>query len=907
MTRFDATQWPILSAHLDRLLGTGKAEQEAYLNHLASDSPAVAQQLRRLLASHEHDAFASFLSDTPALTSAVASAASLAGQQIGPYVLEAEIGRGGMGTVWRARRADGRYQGQVAVKLLDGALVGRPAEQRFLREGNILAKLRHLNIAYLLDAGVASHGQPFLVLELVAGSRIDQYCEAQALTPRARIRLFLAVLAAVAHAHSHLVIHRDLKPSNILVTDDGVVKLLDFGVAGLLLPDGADASAPRTLDVMTALTPEFAAPEQLLNGTVTTATDVYALGLVLFVLLAGRHPHDDIGGSLAEQVRTVVDHDAPRLSLTATAPGTARLLRGDLDNIVAKALRREPGERYATADAFADDLRRYLADEPVTARPDSLGYRTSKFVARHRGGVASGILVGLALILLGGFAIAQMFEARAQRDNALMEARHASAQGELTEFLLGDSLGQAPNDTVKLKLERAHHLIQRHFGGDPSMQARLLMSLSGRYIDMGNAHDAADLSKEAQAIAERIDDAHLNADIACGQADDSVNAGDLVTAHRQEAIGYQNMKRLPVVPSGLLAECAMASAQIAQLEGDFGKAVDVMQSTLQALEKDGVTRSPRYTSIAHEYARSLVKAGDYRRAWNAERKVMAIVTETGRDDSSGYYAIINVAATALISGGQPKQAIALLDQTMARARATSPDWAPPFYLDGSRLVALSDSGAQQPVENDLEHLAGKAEEQGLQTLATVYRASALQMRLGRSDLPAAEAQWKTLSVTEGKLLTNPARWHEAKRVLIEQARLALAQSHPVEAARLLDQANALDPKTHPAADRDSLRALLLRSEIAYSLKDYEVAELNAQEALRLARAQAIDEQSSACIGLALLSRARIEAARGQAALAAATAREALRHLEANLDAQSQLVVTARELAMQAAHDLRPTA
>jgi eukaryotic-like serine/threonine-protein kinase len=896
MTRFDATQWPILSAHLDQLLGAGKGEQEAYLDHLASDSPALAQQLQRLLASREQDTFASFLSDTPALTSAVAAMASLVGQQIGPYVLDSEIGRGGMGTVWQAHRADGRYEGRVAVKLLNGALIGRPAEQRFVREGNILAKLRHPNIAYLLDAGVAPHGQPFLVLELVTGSRIDQYCELHALPPKARIQLFLAVLAAAAHAHSHLVLHRDLKPSNILVTDDGTVKLLDFGVAGLLLPEGADPSEPRTIDVMSAITPEFAAPEQLLNRALTTATDVYALGLVLFVLLAGRHPHADTSESLAERVRTVVDQEAPRLSLTATTPATARLLRGDLDNIVAKALRREPGDRYATVDAFADDLRRYLADEPVAARPDSLGYRMSKFVARHRGSVASGVVVALTLILLGAFAVAQMFEARAQRDNALMEARRASAQGELSEFLLGDSLGQASNDTVKLKLERANLLIQRRFGSDPLMQAWLLTNLSGRYIDVGDVSGAARVTKEAQALAERINDAHLNADIACGEAYDSVQADDLVTAHRQETIGYQNMKRLPVVPSGLLAECAMASAEIAQKEGNSGKAIGLMQSTLHALEDDGVTRSPRYTSIAHEYAVSLVKAGDYHRAWEAEAKVLTIVTETGRDDSSGYYPMINIGATALTRGGQPRKAIELLDKTVEHARATSPTWTTPFYLDGSRLVALSDSGAQQPVENDLERLADEAEAHGLRTATTVYLVSALQARLGRSDLAAAEAQWQTLRVTEGQLLTNPARWHEAKRVLIEHARLALAQAHPADASRLLDRASALDPKAHPVADQDSLRTLLLRSEIAFAGRKYEIAEEYAYEALRLAHAQAIDERSSAWIGQALLWRARIEAARGQVAVAAATAQEALPHLEANLDTHSPLLSVARSLA-----------
>jgi eukaryotic-like serine/threonine-protein kinase len=886
MTRFDATDWPVLSSHLDRLLGASPAEQESYLQQLASGSPEVVQQLRRLLASHEQESFAAFLSDSPALAAAAGGSSALLGQQIGPYLLDEEIGYGGMGTVWRAHRTDGRYEGQVAVKLLNRALIGRPTEQRFVREGNILAELRHPNIAYLLDAGVAPHGQPYLVLELVAGHRIDQYCETQALTPRARIRLFLSVLAAVAHAHKHLIIHRDLKPSNILVSGDGVVKLLDFGVAGLLLPENADPNAANTLDIVTALTPEFAAPEQLLNRSLTTATDVYALGLVLFVLLAGRHPHADTGSSIAERLRTVVDQDAPRLSLTANAPATARLLRGDLDNIVAKALRRDPSERYATADAFADDLKRFLTNEPVTARADSLDYRVSKFVARHRGGVATGLVVALGLVSMGIFAVTQMFEARAQRDNAMMEARNANAQGELSEFLLGDSLGQAPNDTVKLKLERAHRLIQRRFGTDKLMQARLLLSLSGRYIDLGAAAGAANLTKEANALAERIDDAHLNADIACGRADDSVDAGDLVTAQRQEVIGYRNMKRLAVVPSGLIAECAMASARIAQLEGDSGKAIDIMRSTLATLEKEGVTRSPRYTSIAHEYARSLVKAGDYRRAWEAEQKVMAIVTETGRDDSSGYYAMINVAATALIFGGQPRQAIALLDQTMARARAASPDWTPPFYLDASR----------QPLENELERLAAEAEKQGLTTGASIYLASALQSRLGRNDLPAAQAQWQSLNLTETELLANPARWHEAKRVLIEHARLALALDQPANATKLLDQASALDPKAHVIADRDSLRVLLLRAEIAYAGKQYADSERSANTALQLARAQAIDDKSSACIGLALLWRARSEAQNGKSSVAAVTARDALPHLEANLDGQSPLLAVARDLA-----------
>jgi serine/threonine protein kinase len=895
MTRFDATLWPTLSAHLDRLLSLGETEQAAYLDEVACAQPAIAAQLRRIMASRDQEAFAAFLRDLPPVAAAPSSAA-LEGQTLGPYVLDAEIGRGGMGTVWRAHRADGRYEGHVAIKLLNAALVNRPAEQRFLREGSVLARLRHPNIAYLLDAGVAPNGQPYLVLELVQGVRIDQYCERQALTAPSRIRLFLSVLAAIAHAHSHLVIHRDIKPSNILVTNDGAVKLLDFGVAGLMLPQGADSATAHTLDVMTALTPEYAAPEQLLNQPVTTATDVYALGLVLFVLLAGRHPHADAGDSLAQRVRTIVDHEAPRLSLAAATPATARVLRGDLDNIVGKALRRDPQERYGTVDAFADDLRRFLADEPVKARPDSLAYRTSKFVARHRGSVLSGVAIALALLLTGAFAVQQMFEARAQRDNAVAAARRANAQSELTEFLLGDSLGLVPRDTIRLRLERARDLIRRRFRTDPLTQARLLLNLSGRYIDIGDLNGTTRLTAEAEAIARRLDDADLNADIACGRAQDAVDGGDLALAHSQEAIGYRNIRRLKSAPSDLIAECAMATAMIADQEGDYSRATGVLQDSMHALERDGMLQSPRYTSIAHERARSLLRSGDYRQAWEAEQAVLKIVSDTGREDSSGFYAMVNVAATALIDGGQPRRAIGLIDTTTANARNATPDWQPPFYLDGTRLLAQVASGSRQTVEGDLDRTADTAELQGLSAFVPIYRAAALQSALARADLAAAQAQWKPLSAVETKLLSDPAWWHEAEHVLIEHARLALARQNSAEATWLLRRAIALVPAKSRSADLDTLQARLLQTAIAFADAGYEAAGRDAQAALQLARAQAIDARSSASIGEALLWQARCEARLGKAALARATAREALPHLLANLDPQSPLIAMARELA-----------
>ena len=896
MPTFDPQQWAQINEHLDRVLELSGQEQDTFLAILERSNAAIASEIRRLLAASQQREFVSFLSRPVAPIAPIATSNNLAGHQIGSYVIEAELGRGGMGSVWRAARSDGRFEGRVAIKLLNASLIGRPAEQRFLREGTVLASLQHPHIAHLLDSGVAANGQPYLVLEFVEGVRIDQYCETRSLTIRSRIGIFLDVLAAVAHAHSHLVVHRDLKPTNILVTGDGAVKLLDFGIAGLLSPEGATGSAPLTIDAASAFTPEYAAPEQLLNHPVTTATDVYALGLVLFVLLTGRHPHTDNGDSLAERVRTIVERDAPRLSQSTAGPDTARVLRGDLDNVVAKALRRDPLERYATVDAFADDLKRFLVDEPVRARPTSLAYRSSKFVTRHRGGVASAGIVALALLGTGAFAVLQMFEARAQRDNAVFEAKRASAQSELTEFLLGNGQGQVPGDAEHSRLNRARDLIHRRFRTDPLLQAGLLIGLSGRYIDAGDIKGAAVLMKEAEAIGSRLNNAHLNADIACGRAQDAVDAGDLTAAHDQQAIAQRNIAQLKVVPSGLTAECAMATANIAQREGNYAQAITVMRDTMRALEHEGMQRTSRYTSIAHEYARSLSKSGDYRGAWAAEQSALAITTDVGRDDSDAFYAMVNVGASSLISGGQPRRAFEYLQQTMDKAHRVSPDSELPFYLDGTRALAHAAMGSPLAVDAQLMTLAATAEKQGLQSLVHRYRSTALRIAIDRGDLAAAETQWASLTALQAKLLANNAWRRDAVHLLLEHVRLELAEQHPAAAEQLMNQAVAMIAPDKQPSDPEWRDAVLLRAEIEYAKRDYAAAALDAQAALQRARAEAVDPQSSAWIGEALTWRARSEAQLGNKQAASATAREALPHLMSNLDPGHPSIAMARDLA-----------
>lgn len=450
------SRWPQLSPLLDELLDMEPAARAARLAALRALEPELAADLEDLLARDAELAGNDFLA-TPALPPTLTAAPLMAGQAVGAYTLAREIGRGGMGSVWLARRTDGRYEGQVAIKFLSTGLLGHGDAGRFAREGQILARLTHPHIARLIDAGVALEGQqPYLVLEYVDGLTLDRFCASRELDLGQRLRLFLDVLAAVAHAHNRLILHRDLKPSNILVNGAGEVKLLDFGIAKLLNSeaeeDGGSAGAATELTRQAgrAFTPQYAAPEQVQGGDVTTATDVYALGVLLYQLLGGGHPTNTVPagqpnhkntGTALEQLRTVVEVEPRRLSDAVRAQADpevkkqARELRGDLDTIVAKALKKVPAERYANAAALADDLKRWLAHEPIAARPDSRLYVLNRFLRRHRTAVGAGVVATLALLGLTGLSVLQAQRATAAEQQA--QARRQQAD-DLLAYMLGD-------------------------------------------------------------------------------------------------------------------------------------------------------------------------------------------------------------------------------------------------------------------------------------------------------------------------------------------------------------------------------------------------------------------------------------------------------------------------------------
>jgi serine/threonine protein kinase/tetratricopeptide (TPR) repeat protein len=415
------TAWRLALPAFERLLSLDGPARIAALEALRAESPELYTQVRTLLRA---DQAAQTGPDMPTVESTPFDTPrpeqSLSeGDSVGLYRVEKSLGAGGMGEVWLAHRADGLFEAPVALKLLHVHLARSSARQRFVREGRILGQLTHSNVARLLDAGVLDDGQMYLAIEYVDGERIDHWCDERRLGIAERVQLFLQVCSAVAHAHAHLVVHRDLKPSNILVGTDGSVKLLDFGIAKLV-EDEAGGAIETELTRLggRAMTPEYAAPEQILGAPVTVATDVYSLGALLYALLSGHRPYGTPGDTAATLERAVLEYDPPPPSdprrrrgadatvtgpyiadCRATTPARLRnILRGDLDTIVLKSLKKAPADRYASVPALANELRRWLDHEPIQARPDRYAYRASKFVRRHRLGVAAGTAVAAALI-----------------------------------------------------------------------------------------------------------------------------------------------------------------------------------------------------------------------------------------------------------------------------------------------------------------------------------------------------------------------------------------------------------------------------------------------------------------------------------------------------------------------------
>jgi eukaryotic-like serine/threonine-protein kinase len=493
---FSAADLSTLSRLLDEALDLPVAEFEAWLQALPAEHAHLKPQLRLMLAGRNSTSSAGFLSDGPKLAEPADESVAHANDLVGPYRLLREIGHGGMGAVWLAERADGSLKRQIALKLPRLTWGGGLAE-RMARERDIGALLEHPNIARLYDAGVDARGRPYLALEYIDGQPLDAWCEAQALTTPQRIRLFLQVARAVAYAHGRLVVHRDLKPSNVLVTADGQAHLLDFGIAKLLDEAGSEN---LTQEQGRVLTPHYASPEQIKGETITVASDVYSLGALLYELLTGQHPYSPERKSLGALEQEMLEGEPPLASSRARDATTARQLRGEIDAILAKALRREPNQRYATADAMAQDLERHLQGERVLARPDTMVYRLRKVLRRYR--VAFATTGAVLLAVLGGAAVSIV---QAKRANDAAERARVVKEFVVDVFKVNERGLPGNQELQKLPaemlLQRGAELIKTKFEGQPQLQSELYGVVGGIFLDMG-ASDQAVIYATHQIDAE---------------------------------------------------------------------------------------------------------------------------------------------------------------------------------------------------------------------------------------------------------------------------------------------------------------------------------------------------------------------------------------------------------------------
>ena len=489
-------RWTRLEALFEQALELAETDRSAFLKREVPDDPDLRAEVEALLAAQP--SAEGFFAD---VARQLAPEALAPGSQVGPYRITGALGQGGMGVVYRAERADGQFEREVALKVLRA---GDP--RRFLSERQILARLDHPNIARLYDGGIAPDGRPYFALELVDGLPITEYAAHHQLDVEARLALFAQVCEAVQYAHRQLVVHRDIKPSNVLVTPEGVPMLLDFGVAKLV----AETEDGLTVTGVAPLTPAYAAPEQVRGEIVTTATDVYALGVLLYELLTGRRPYRLADRARAAMERAILETEPTRPSavvteptgeadtttLPAPPPQLARRLAGDLDQIVLKALRKDPGDRYGSADAFGRDLSRHLEGLPIEARPASAAYRVRRFVRRHRVGV---IASALGVLLLAGWAIT----ATVQNQRVAAERDRAEA---LNDVLVG--LFESPDPTtggdrelrVSSFLASSTERLQRDLADRPALRAELLSVVASSHLGLGDpvaADSVATLAAEA--------------------------------------------------------------------------------------------------------------------------------------------------------------------------------------------------------------------------------------------------------------------------------------------------------------------------------------------------------------------------------------------------------------------------
>src|SRR6202166_4624941 len=763
-------RWQQIQSLFEQMLDTGDGERAARLGLACGDDLDLRSSVESLLKSDAR-------SEDPLLNAIGAAAESLLedhqdrliGTRIGPYRVVSILGHGGMSTVYRGERDDSQYQQSVAIKVLQHATLHPRLRSRLHSERHILATLDHPAIARLIDSGDLEDGTPYLVMEHVQGESIDAYCDSRTLFVRERLELFMQVCAAVQYAHRNLVVHRDIKPSNIFVTDEGAPKLLDFGIAKLLAPDSLSHALPVTRLQERMLTPENAAPEQVLGRPITTAPDIYALGVLLYQLLTGRSPYRLLSYSQLQLERAICmddpvrpsqmvisklsgekDADRSRISdRRGLSPQRLRArLSGDLDAIVAMAMRKEPDRRYPSVEALADDLNRHLLGQPVRARQGDWRYNTAKFLRRHLLAVAAVAAAFLGLALFAGVMFWENHRIELARDATAQERDRAQ---QVSAFLV-DVFSQADpfnaqgkEPTAKELLDRGAEKISGNLGLQPEVRAQLLESIGLAYRRQGLSERAIPLFEQAVAIRRQerpLDNGHI-AVAAANLARALTDAGHLISAEayleRAVALSESGGKPRPIETADILVQFGSfaldAKSDPERASQLFGRALNIYRATIGnqnlqvAATLTGLADAADWTS-------------DYPLAERYEREALSIFQATVSRNHPDNAVALAALGYILTERGKYAESEQVLNEALQIERTV-------FGADNQRIAATeADLGVLYEREGDISRAIAATQTAlkitrdrgGSSHYFTRYYLDPLgNLYLSANDLPAAEA------------------------------------------------------------------------------------------------------------------------------------------------------------------------
>jgi serine/threonine-protein kinase len=683
----------------EKALELPESERDAFLDGECGDDPELRREVESLLTADDHASggFMDEPADRSGAAAALGSSATSEQDRVDRYRLLRKIGEGGMSELYLAVRDDDEYQKRVALKIIRSGLDREDLLRRFRTERQILAGLDHPNIATLLDGGTTEAGLPYFAMDFIEGLRIDEYCDRSRLSVRERLELFRTVCSAVQYAHQNLVVHRDIKSSNILVTSDGTPKLLDFGIAKLLKPDQFAEQVEYTATWMRPMTPRYASPEQIEGKPVTTTTDVYSLGVLLYKLLTGHLPYELEGRPPTELARLVLEHEPERPSATAVrdltdADGESTLtaaqiaqarraqpeqlrrqLEGDLDNIVLMALRKEPQRRYASVEQFSEDVRRYLVGLPVTARKVTLGYRTAKFLRRNRLAVAA---AGAFVVLLVGFSVAMgMLAARVseERDQARLERDRAEQVVEFMEgiFEVSDPYTEAQEQDITAReiLDRGAERVSRDMGNQPEVQATLLAAIGNVFRNLSYYDRSEALLRQAletrrsilepddPAVAQSLTDLGMVLSLK-GDYEDAEQLLETALELRRQRLDAGD----PEIADGLYT-----LARLRHQQGEFDEAQRLYREAIGILEASSAD-DLEIALLKTELAFSLGEGGDLEESEATIREVVEIRRRRLGNDHVLTAESLNDLGTVLGMQGKYDEAEPLLREALAGRR-----------------------------------------------------------------------------------------------------------------------------------------------------------------------------------------------------------------------------------------------